>query len=268
MALSGDEIERYARHLVLPEVGGPGQAKLKAARVLVIGAGGLGAPVLMYLAAAGVGTLGIVDDDIVSLSNLQRQIIHDTERIGALKTASAAAAIARVNPHVRVEQHPVRITAANALDLVAGYDIVADGSDNFATRFLLGDACFLARRTLVTGAVGRFDGQLSTFKPHETAPDGSPYPTYRCLHPEAPAPGLIPPCAEAGVLGALPGVIGAMQALEVIKEIAGIGDTLAGRMLMYDGLSARTLIARVAWWPENPLNGRNATITDLSHHAA
>ena len=268
MALSAGEIERYARHIVLPEIGGAGQAKLKGARALVIGAGGLGAPVLMYLAAAGVGTLGVVDDDTVSLSNLQRQIIHDTDRIGMPKTMSAAAAIARVNPHVKVEQHPVRITAVNALDLISRYDIVADGSDNFATRFLLGDATFLARRTLVTGAVGRFDGQLSTFKPHETAPDGTPYPTWRCLHPEAPPPGLIPPCAEAGVLGALPGVIGAMQALEVIKEIAGIGETLAGRLLMYDALSARTFIARVAWWPDNPLNGRNPTIRDLSHHTA
>lgn len=267
MALSEEEIERYARHLVLPELGGPGQAKLKAARVLVIGAGGLGAPVLMYLAAAGVGTLGIVDDDTVSLSNLQRQIIHDTEKVGRPKTDSAAEAIARINPNVTVERHPVRINATNALDLIGGYDLVAEGSDNFATRFLLGDACFFARRTLVSAAVGRFDGQLSTFKPHEKRPDGTPYPTYRCLHPEAPPPGLIPACAEAGVIGAITGIIGAMQALEVIKEIADIGDSLAGRLLMYDGLSARTLITRIAWWPDNPLNGRNPTIHDLLHHA-
>ncbi|MFO1088700.1 MAG: molybdopterin-synthase adenylyltransferase MoeB [Hyphomicrobiales bacterium] len=267
MALTDEEIERYARHLVLPEVGGPGQAKLKVARVLVIGAGGLGAPVLMYLAAAGVGTLGIVDDDVVSLSNLQRQIIHDTEKVGRPKTDSAAEAIRRINPNVSVERHATRITAANALDLIGRYDLVADGSDNFATRFLLGDACFLAKRPLVSAAVGRFDGQISTFKPHETREDGTPYPTYRCLHPEPPPPGLIPACAEAGILGALTGVIGSMQALEVIKEIAGIGDTLAGRLLMYDGLSARTLITRIAWWPDNPLNGRNPTIKDLSQHS-
>jgi molybdopterin-synthase adenylyltransferase len=255
MALSGEELERYARHIVLHEVGGPGQQKLKAARVLVIGAGGLGAPVLLYLAAAGVGHLGIVDNDTVSLSNLQRQVIHTTANVGKSKTASAAEMIAAINPHVEVTPHDVRLTEANAAEIIAGYDIVADGCDNFPTRFLVSDTCFHLKKTLVSGAVGQFDGQLSTFKPHLTMPDGTPYPTYRCLHAEAPPRELLPACEEAGVIGALTGIIGTMQALEVIKEIVGIGDSLAGRLLMYDGLAARIFEAKLAWNPDNPLNG-------------
>jgi adenylyltransferase/sulfurtransferase len=267
MPLEGDELERYARHILLKEVGGPGQEALKRARVLVIGAGGLGAPALMYLAAAGVGTLGVIDDDVVSLSNLQRQIIHATSRLGEPKTASAAKALHDINPHVKVAPHPMRLTGANALDIIAGYDLVVDGSDNFATRFLVSDACFLARKTLVSAAVGQFDGQVSTFKPHGTTADGTPFPTYRCLNPEAPPPGLVPSCEEAGILGALTGISGSIQALETIKEIVGIGDSLAGRLLIYDALATRFYVAKLAWDPSNPLNGRNPTIRDLSHHA-
>ena len=256
MALSADELERYARHIVLHEVGGPGQQKLKAARVLVIGAGGLGAPVLLYLAAAGVGHLGIADNDTVSLSNLQRQVIHTTANVGVAKTESARQAIAAINPHVAVTAHATRLEEHNAAEIIGGYDIVADGSDNFATRFLVSDTCFHLRKTLVSGAVGQFDGQLSTFKPHLNAPDGSPYPTYRCLHAEAPPRELMPACEEVGVIGALTGIVGTMQALEVIKEIVGIGESLAGRLLMYDGLAARIFEAKLAWNPDNPLNGK------------
>lgn len=263
MPLSDTELERYARHLVLHEVGGPGQQRLKAARVLVVGAGGLGAPLLCYLAAAGIGTIGIVDHDTVSLSNLQRQIIHTTDRIGMPKTASARVALGSLNPHVSVIEHRERLSAENALDLVRDYDIVADGSDNFPTRFLVSDACYLARRTLVSAAVGQFDGQISTFKPHETGPDGEPLPTYRCLMGELPARGLFPACEEAGILGALPGIIGSMQAMEVIKEILGIGNSLAGRLIMYDALAARFYETRLSWNPDNPLNGRNPSITTI-----
>src|ERR1700685_4642187 len=201
--LSPEELERYARHIVLREVGGPGQAALRGARVLVIGAGGLGAPVLLYLAAAGVGTLGVIDDDVVALSNLQRQVIHATPDIGAPKVGSAAAAITRLNPHVTVEPHNMRLTAANALELIGSYDIIADGSDNFATRYLVGDACYFAKKPLVTAALGTFDGTLTTIRAHDRAADGTPTPPSRCLFPEPPPPGTVPACAEAGVLGAL-----------------------------------------------------------------
>jgi molybdopterin-synthase adenylyltransferase len=266
MKLSGEELERYARHIVLREVGGPGQAKLKAARVLIIGAGGLGAPMLLYLAAAGIGTIGIVDDDDVSLSNLQRQVIHASSRIGRSKTGSAAQTLNDLNPHVNVIGHRLRIDASNALDIIGRYDIVADGSDNFATRFLVSDACYLAKKTLVTAAVGQFDGQLSTFKPYLKDAQGVPYPTYRCLHPEAPPDGLVPACEEAGIMGALTGIIGSIQAMEVMKEILGIGDSLAGRLFMYDALSTRAYVTALPWNPENPLNGLKATIRDLSSH--
>jgi molybdopterin/thiamine biosynthesis adenylyltransferase len=265
--LTPPEIARYRRHLVLRDVGGQGQQKLKAARVLLIGAGGLGSPLALYLAAAGVGKLGIVDDDRVSLSNLQRQIVHDTAHVGTPKVTSARATIERINPHVTVETHETRIDAANAMDLIRGYDIVADGSDNFATRYLVSDACYLAGRTLVFGAVGPFDGYVTTFKPHLKAPDGRPWPTYRCLFPDAPPPGTVANCADVGVLGAVVGVIGTLQATEVLKEILGIGDTLAGRLLIYDALSTRFQQVKVAWDPDNPLSGTNPTIRDLSSHA-
>ena len=267
MALSEAELERYARHIVLMDVGGPGQQKLKAAKVLVIGAGGLGAPVLLYLAAAGVGTIGVIDNDIVSLSNLQRQIVHTTANVGKAKTASARETLHAINPHVSVIEHSERLTAANALDLIARYDIVADGSDNVPTRFLASDACYLAKRPLVSAAVGQFDGQISTFKPHERSPDGTPWPSYRCLHAEIPPRELLPACEEAGILGALPGIIGSMQAMEVLKEILGIGESLAGRLVMYDALSTRIYEAKLAWNPDNPLNGREPRIFDLSEFA-
>jgi molybdopterin-synthase adenylyltransferase len=263
MALSSAEVERYARHIVIPEVGGPGQQKLKAARVLVIGAGGLGAPALYYLAAAGIGTLGVVDNDVVSLSNLQRQIIHTSSRVGMEKTASAAETIRALNPYVEVVTHALRLTADNALEIVGQYDIVADGCDNFPTRFLVSDACYFAKKTLVSAAVGQFDGQISTFKPHLAAADGTPFPTYRCLMGEIPPRGLFPACEEAGILGALPGVVGSMQAMEVIKEVLGQGESLAGRLLMYDALSTRFYETRLVWNPDNPLTGTAPSITRL-----
>jgi molybdopterin-synthase adenylyltransferase len=266
--LSAEEIERYKRHLVLKEVGGQGQQKLKAARVLVVGAGGLGSPLVLYLAAAGVGTIGIVDDDRVSLDNLQRQIVHDTDHVGVAKVASASDAAHKINPHVTVEAVEARLNAGNAASIICSYDIVADGSDNAETRYLVSDACYFAGRTLVFGAVGPFDGYVSTFKPHERDTAGNPYPSYRCLFPEAPPPGTIPNCAEVGVLGAVVGVIGTLQATEVLKEILGIGTGLAGRLLMYDGLAARFETLSIAWDPENPISGRNPTITDLSIHIA
>ncbi|WP_442579701.1 molybdopterin-synthase adenylyltransferase MoeB [Mesorhizobium sp. ASY16-5R] len=238
-AFTPDELERYARHIVLPEVGGPGQQRLKRARVLVIGAGGLGAPVLQYLAAAGVGTLGVVDDDTVSLSNLQRQVIHDTGSVGEAKNASAARSIARINPNVAVEVHDFRITTDNARELVRRYDVVADGSDNFDTRYAVADACAAEEKPLVHAAVGRFDGSLTVLKPFESGGDGQRNPSYRDLFPEPPPAGMVPSCAEAGVLGALTGVMGTLQAVEVIKLITGIGEPLVGRLLLYDGLAAQ-----------------------------
>ena len=255
MTLSPEEIERYARHIVLREIGGPGQARLKAARVLVIGAGGLGSPVLQYLAAAGVGTLGIVDDDAVSRSNLQRQVLFGTEDIGAAKVSSASAALTKLNPHVAVEQHGFRLTAENAGGLVARYDVVVDGSDNWTTRYVASDSCFRAARPLVTGSVGTFDGAVTTLRPYEAAPDGRPNPTYRCLFPEPPPEGSVPACAEAGVLGALTGLVGSLMALEAIREIVPFGEGLVGKLLLVDARSMRFETLRYAWDPDNPLNG-------------
>ncbi len=239
MSFTGDELERYARHIVLREVGGPGQQKLRRARVLCVGAGGLGAPLVQYLAAAGVGVIGLVDDDVVSLSNLQRQVLHGTPDVGRPKVDSAADAVTRLNPNVVVEAHRMRVDAENAQALAEQYDIVADGSDNFATRYAVADACLAARRPLVTAALGPFDGTLTTLRGHERGPDGRFNPTYRCLFPEPPPPGSIPTCAEAGVLGALAGVLGAMMAMEVIREIVGFGEGLVGRLLMVDARSMR-----------------------------
>jgi adenylyltransferase/sulfurtransferase len=267
MTLSPLEIERYRRHLVLRDVGGAGQQRLKAARVLLVGAGGLGSPLALYLAAAGVGTLGIVDDDRVSLSNLQRQILHDTAAVGTAKVDSARTTLARINPHVDVEAHALRLDALNALDLVGRYDLVADGSDNFATRYLVSDACHLARRPLVWGAVGPFDGYVSTFKPYLAAADGTPNPTYRCLFPSAPPAGTVANCAEVGVLGAVVGVIGTLMATEALKEVLGIGDGLVGRLLVWDGLGGRFQDLAYRWDRANPLNGQIASIVDLSGHA-
>lgn len=260
---SEKQLERYARHIILPELGGTGQEKLLKSSVLVVGAGGLGSPMLMYLAAAGVGRIGIVDDDAVDLSNLQRQVIHATERVGRPKVESAAAALQAINPEVTVEAHAVRLGVGNAMELISAYDIVADGSDNFATRFLLNDACFFARRPLVSAALLRFEGQVSTFRAYE-----GDNPCYRCIFPAPPPEGLIPTCAEGGVLGAVAGTVGCMQATEVIKELTGIGDSLAGKLVVMDALSATFRRIAVKRDPACPLCGAQPTITDLSAHAA
>ncbi len=268
MTLNAQEIARYKRHLVLHDVGGQGQQKLKAARVLVIGAGGLGSPVMLYLAAAGVGVIGVIDDDTVSLDNLQRQVIHTTASIGAPKVASAATTIAAINPHVAVEQHAERLTVRNVMDLFARYDLIADGSDNFRTRYLVNDACYFARKPLVTAALGPFDGYLSTYRAFERGPDGNPRPSYRCVFPEAPPPGTVPNCSEVGILGAVAGVMGTLMATEILKELIGIGETMAGRMLIYDARATSFMTVKVAWDPDNPLHGRVPTIRDLSVHEA
>jgi molybdopterin-synthase adenylyltransferase len=234
MALTDAQVERYARHILLPEIGGAGQANIQAAKVLVVGAGGLGTPVIQYLAAAGVGTIGIIDDDVVDLSNLQRQVIHATPNIGMAKVESAKAAVANINPDVVINAHQTRLTANNAHDIISQYDIVADGCDNFATRFLVMDTCYIEKKTLVSGAILRFDGQLSVFKPHERSDHN--HPCYRCLYPKAPPPDMISTCAEAGVLGALCGAIGSLQAAEVLKEITGAGESLSGSLIIFDGL--------------------------------
>ncbi|MDR3422340.1 MAG: molybdopterin-synthase adenylyltransferase MoeB [Xanthobacteraceae bacterium] len=265
--LSADELERYARHIVLPEVGGPGQVALSRARVLVIGAGGLGSPALLYLAAAGLGTLGVIDDDVVTLSNLQRQVIHATPDLGVAKVESAAAAIRRLNPHVAVEAHRARLAAQNALKLIGSYDFIVDGSDNFTTRYLVSDACYFAKKPLVTAALSPFDGTLTTIRAHERGANGKPNPTYRCLFPEPPPPGTVPACAEAGILGALAGVIGSMAALEVIREIVDFGEGLVGRLLMLDARAMRFETLSYAWDPKNPLSGEHPTIKDLSGHS-
>lgn len=255
------EIIRYSRNILLPELGAVGQAKLAAARVLVVGAGGLGSPLALYLAAAGVGTIGLVDDDVVELSNLQRQVLHDERSLGQRKAESGRARLAGLNSAIRVVSHPERLTAANAMALCADHDIVCDGTDNFAARFLLADATVLARRTLVTAAALRFEGQLSVFKPHVAGP------CYRCLHPEPPPPGLVPPCSEAGILGAVTGVMGSLQAVETVKEIAGIGETLAGRLLLWDALATRIRVITLPRDPDCALCGARPTITDLGAHA-
>lgn len=237
--LSPEEIERYARHIILAELGGAGQQKLKKSRVLVVGAGGLGSPLLTYLAGAGIGTLGIVDDDRVSLSNLQRQVIFDTDLVGTPKVEAAAERIRAINPNVRLELHNVRMDASSARDIISQYDIIADGSDNFDTRYLVADTCETLEKTLVAAALGRFDGSLTVLKPFEYDSNGLLNPSYRDLFPERPPEGLVPSCAEAGIIGALAGVIGTLQAMEVIKVAAGIGEPLIGKLLLYDGLTAR-----------------------------
>jgi molybdopterin-synthase adenylyltransferase len=266
--LTAGEVQRYKRHLVLREVGAQGQQKLKAARVLVIGAGGLGSPVLLYLAAAGVGTLGVIDDDRVSIDNLQRQVLHSTPAAGQLKVESAADTIRRINPHVSVETFAERLTADNALEIISKFDIVADGSDNFATRYLVSDACYFAKKALVYAALGALDGYVSVFKPHARRVDGTPYPTLRCLFPEAPPAGLVANCSEVGVLGPVAGVIGTLQATETIKEILALGESLAGRLMIYDALAGRFDAIEIGWDAANPLTGTSPIIHDLSGHRA
>ncbi|MCU0838306.1 MAG: molybdopterin-synthase adenylyltransferase MoeB [Rhodospirillales bacterium] len=265
LGLNDRQIRRYARHILLDEIGGEGQRRLLNARVLVVGAGGLGSPLLLYLAAAGVGTIGIIDDDRVDLSNLQRQIVHSEDRLGQAKVDSVRQTLAALNADVRVIGHCERLTAANALPLIGEYDIVADGSDNFATRFLVNDACYFARRPLVSGAILRFDGQVTTFKAFAKAADGSHGPCYRCLY-GAPPPDPVPSCAEAGVLGAFCGVVGSLQATEVVKELLGIGEGLSGWLVILDALSARTRKVRVPSDPGCPVCGDWPTIHDLSLH--
>jgi molybdopterin-synthase adenylyltransferase len=259
MKLTDSEIERYARHIVLRGIGGPGQQKLKAAKVLVIGAGGLGCPLIQYLTAAGIGEIGIVDDDVVTLSNLQRQVLFTTAGIGESKVECAASAMAALNPHVKINIHNTRLIVENARDLVRGYDIIADGSDNFITRYAVSDACYYEHKPLVTAAVSVFDASITTLKPYEKNAAGKPNPTYRCLFPEAPLEGSVPTCATAGIVGALTGIIGSMMALEVIREIVGgFGDDdegLAGKLLLIDCMSLRFETIKYTWDPANPLNG-------------
>ena len=254
MNYSETDLERYARHLVLREIGGAGQTKIRAAKVLVVGAGGLGSPVILYLAAAGVGTIGIADFDAVSLSNLQRQIAHRTADIGRLKTDSARDSALALNPHVTINTHQVKLAPDNAAGLISQYDIVADGSDNFATRHLIADTCHFECKTLVSAAVAEFSGQLATFKP-------AGRPCYRCFLPEAPPQGAVRPCSEAGVLGAAAGVMGTLQALEILKEITGAGETLAGRLLLYDALDTRFRTVTLKPDPDCRLCGRNPRIS-------
>ena len=259
--LTDEQLERYARHIVLREVGGTGQAKLLASKVLVIGAGGLGSPLILYLAAAGVGTIGVADFDLVSLSNLQRQILHHTADVGRPKTEAAGDSVRAINADIRLVSFPERLTAENAARLIEGFDLVADGSDNFATRFLVNDACFFLRKTLVSAAVTEFDGQLATYKAWDK--EGH-HPCYRCLFPEPPPPEAAPNCSQTGVLGAVAGVMGTLQAVEVIKEIVGLGDSLAGRLLIYDALGPQFRTVKVPADPACRLCGAAPVIKDLS----
>ena len=254
--LTNDEIKRYSRHLIMPEVGMDGQRRLKAGSVLCIGAGGLGSPAAMYLAAAGVGRIGIVDFDVVDFSNLQRQIIHGTPDVGRSKLASAKDRLNAINPHVDVQTYEVALSSENALDLFAPYDIILDGTDNFPTRYLTNDACVLLGKPNAYGSIFRFEGQASVF-----ATKGGP--CYRCLYPEPPPPGLVPSCAEGGVLGVLPGVIGVIQATEAIKLLAGIGEPLIGRFLIYDALNMRFRELKLRKDPDCPVCGTNPTVTKL-----
>ena len=257
MEFTDEQVHRYSRQIILPDVGGKGQKKLQQAKVLVIGAGGLGSPAALYLAAAGIGTLGLVDGDVVDLSNLQRQVLHTTDRVGTSKVESGGKLLSNLNPDVNVKLYPEHVTASSIMPLLSEYDIVLDGSDNFSTRFLVNDACFFAKKTLVSGSIFRFEGQLTTIKPHEG------YPCYRCLYPEPPPAGLVPNCQEAGVLGVLAGTIGVLQANEAIKEILGLGETLANKLLLYDALDMtfRTVARPKA--SDCPLCGSHPTITTL-----
>jgi adenylyltransferase/sulfurtransferase len=261
--ITDEQLARYARHVILDEVGEEGQAKLLAAKVLVIGAGGLGAPMLLYLAAAGVGTLGVIDHDTVDLTNLQRQVIHTTGRIGTPKVASAETAIQALNPEVKVVTYKERLTAENALRIIADYDLVADGSDNFPTRYLVNDACYLARKPLVSGALLRFEGQLSTYRAYEPGEN----PCFRCLFPAPPPEGTVPRCDQAGIFGAVAGALGTLQAAEVLKEILGLGESLTGRLVIYDALSTTFRKLKAKRDPACALCGPDATIRDLSLHA-
>ncbi len=256
MSFTEEQIKRYSRHIILPEVGGKGQNKLLKSKVLVVGAGGLGSPVLLYLAAAGIGTIGIVEMDIVEESNLQRQIIHRTDRVGHHKGKSAKETINALNPDVNVILFEERLTSQNILNIITGYDIVVDGCDNFATRYLVNDACLMKNIPNVHGSIFRFDGQVTLFSPNKG-------PCYRCLYHSPPPPGMVPSCQEAGVIGVLPGIVGTIQALEAIKYILGIGDNLIGRLLIFDALKMEFRIMKIKRDPKCPICGENPTIKEL-----
>lgn len=256
-----EQIQRYSRQIILPGVGGKGQKKLVAARVFLLGAGGLGSPAALYLAAAGVGTIGLADSDRVELNNLQRQILHRTADVGLLKVESAKRTLESLNPEVRVEIYPERINSNNIREIIKDYDLVLDGSDNFPTRFLVNDACFFEKKTLISGAILRFEGQLSTFKPHKGGP------CYRCLFPEPPPPGLVPSCQEAGILGAVAGIIGLLQANEALKEILGIGQTMAGRFLLFNALNLTFDEVKIYKNPNCPLCSDKAKIKELKEYS-
>ncbi|MCG8492548.1 MAG: molybdopterin-synthase adenylyltransferase MoeB [Sneathiellales bacterium] len=260
MNLTDDQLDRYARHIILREVGGIGQKKLLQSKVLIIGAGGLGSPLVLYLAAAGVGTIGIIDDDRVDLSNLQRQIAHGTEDIGVLKVESAEQSVARINPDVKIIPHAERLTSANVKEIFSGYDLVADGSDNFETRFLINDACFFLKKPLVSAAMLQFEGQLSTYKAYL----GGNNPCYRCIFPSPPPPDVAQTCGEAGILGALAGAMGSLQAVEIIKELLDLGESMSGKLLIYDALYADFRKVKVRPDPECKLCGKHREITALS----
>ncbi|MCS7083688.1 MAG: molybdopterin-synthase adenylyltransferase MoeB [Aquificaceae bacterium] len=257
LGFSEEQIRRYARHIILPEVGVSGQKKLLSSKVLVIGAGGLGSPAILYLAAAGVGTIGIVDFDCVDLSNLQRQIIHSSERVGTPKVKSASQSVRALNPDVKVIEHETALNSSNALDIIKDYDIVLDGTDNFPARFLINDACFFLKKPLVSAAMLRFEGQLTIFDMKEFSP------CYRCLYPEPPPPGLVPSCQEAGILGSIGGVMGALQASEALKFLLGIGESLVGKLLIYDALSTEFKKLKLRKDPSCPLCSKNPKIDKL-----
>jgi adenylyltransferase/sulfurtransferase len=254
-----EQIERYSRHIILPEVGAEGQSKLLESKVFMIGAGGLGSPVAYYLAAAGVGTIGIADADVVDSSNLQRQIIHNQDRVGMPKVESARETMQALNPDVKVNTYNYFITEENVREIIRDYDLIIDGCDNFPTRFLVNDACYFEKKPLISGAMFRFEGQVATFKPHQQK--GAP--CYRCLYPEPPPAGLVPSCSEAGILGALAGAVGTIQAVEAVKELLGIGDSLAGKLMVFDALRMEWKKLKLHKDPACPLCGDNPTITDL-----
>jgi adenylyltransferase/sulfurtransferase len=257
-----DQVLRYARHIILPGIGGEGQRKLMGASVLVLGAGGLGSPAAMYLAAAGVGTLGLVDFDTVELSNLQRQLLHDTDDVGRTKVESAGDRIAGLNPNVEVVAHPVLLSSENAFDVLGGYDVIVDGTDNFPVRYLVNDASQMLGKPLAYGSIYQWEGQASVFLP------GQETPCYRCLFPEPPPPGTVPSCAEGGVFGVLPGIIGSIQAVEAIKLILGVGESLAGKLVLYDALRNEFTTVKLRWDPDCPVCGKHPTVTELIDYEA
>jgi len=260
MDFTDDQIQRYSRQIILPEVGGKGQQKIRQAKVLIIGAGGLGSPIALYLGAAGIGTIGLIDGDVVDLSNLQRQVLHTTAHVGTPKVESGRRLLSALNPEVVLKTYQDNISATNIMERLSDYDLVMDGSDNFGTRFLVNDACYFAKKTLISGSIFRFEGQVTTIKAHEG------FPCYRCLYPEPPPAGLVPNCQEAGVLGVLAGTIGILQANEAIKEILGIGETLANHLLIYDALEMKFRKVARPKDPDCPLCGSRPTITALEEH--